>query len=405
MITFRVMVRRSIGLTALAPMVGIVLLHILGRERPWTHEWFWAIYQFNFVTVMLGPVVAGFGAWEGSRFARGRSLFGTSDRELVGLASIWAALLAWVFVAYAVGLAVVATLVKLAGTPGLPDAFAAGTILPAFSLLAAEAAVGLAAGWVLKSPLTAPACAVGSFLLILFLYTKGPGQLIIVGGADDSLLHLAPRANLEAAQSLCYLVVSVAALVFAAHWTGRRHKYHPVTAPSAGFFAVLSIVLVIAQGGTILERHAPNLRCFGVRPEVCAGPGYAQKLRDARAAFLPYLHVLETAGVPVPYRFAQGQEPGNRSVGPLTFALLNGSKEEAGRLTMASYFRKSCALEGKNGHVYDLYRAASYWVSAQATGTTMPYDPAIPNVLQRGNVEEQRRWLRNAMSVIQQCGA
>lgn len=404
MSTFRIVVRRSIGLTTLVAMLGIVALHVLARERPWTHEWFWAIYQFNFVTVMLGPVVAGLGAWEGARFSKGRGLFNASNRELLGLIGIWSALLTWTLMAYAVGLAVVAILVKLAGTPGLPDIRAVEAIGPALALLAVEAATGLAVGWILKSPLAAPACAVGSFLVILFLYIKGPGQLIIVGGATDSLLALTPRRSLQAAQILCYLTVSVAALVFAARWFGWGRRRNPIPTLALGTFAVASVVLVIGQGRTILEPHVPTLRCFGVQPEVCAGPGYASRLPDARAALLPYLRVLQEAGVTVPRRFAQGQEPGSGEVGPVTVALLKGNGDEAGLLTMTSYFKKSCDLQ-KNGRVFDMYQAVSYWMSAQVAGVPMPNDPTVPDVLREGTADAQRQWVRGALQTIQRCGA
>lgn len=404
MSTMMLMARRSFGLALLPAMMGIVLLHIFARERPWTHEWFWAVYQLNFVTVMLGPIVAGIGAWEGVRFSRSRGLLSTSNRVLAGLGALWFALLMWALVAYAVGLAIVMAMVKLAGTPDLPDTRAIIAILPAVALLAALAAIGLAIGWVLKSPLAAPACVVGSFLVILLLYIKGPGQLIIVGGATDSLLALAPRRNLQAAQILCYLIVSMASLVLAAHSFGWPRRHHPMAASALGGLAVLSAALVVAQGGTILQPYAPKLQCFGVDPEVCAGPGYAPRLSDARTALLPYIRVLQGAGVPVPHRFSQAQDPGNPEVGPLSLGLLQGSGDEAAPLVMASYFQKSCDTKS-NPKVIEAHQYASYWLEASVSGTSLPYDPAIPDVLRTGNPEEQRRWMREAIQMIQQCHA
>jgi hypothetical protein len=400
---FTLMARRSFGLTMLAAMVGIVLLHIFARERPWTHEWFWAAYQLNFVTVMLAPVVAGVAAWEGVRFARGRTLLETSNRVLAGLLGIWAALLVWVFLAYAIGLALVVVMVKLAGTPGLPELDALVAVIPALALLAAAGAIGLAIGWMVKNPLAAPACAVGCFLLILLLYLRGPGQLVIVGGATDSLLALRPRPELQAAQVLCYLACSFAALVLAAHTVGGSRRHHPGVLPALGSLAVLSVVLVVAQGGTILQPHTPRLRCYGANPEVCAGLGYVPRLSAARAALLPYLNVLETAGVPVPRRFSQGQEPGNPEVGPLSLRLLQGRRDEAGLLVMAAYFQKRCDLKANPG-VIEAHQYASFWLEAKATGAQLD-DPTIPRALRDGDPREQERWIRNAMRQIRRCGA
>src|SRR5581483_836717 len=73
-----VAVRRSIGLMACPALLVLVGLHIFGRSRPWEHEWLWAIYQYHFSTVLLGPAAAGLAAWEGFRAQQAEDLLESS---------------------------------------------------------------------------------------------------------------------------------------------------------------------------------------------------------------------------------------------------------------------------------------------------------------------------------------
>ena len=38
---------------------AILAAHVLLRPTWWRYEWFWAWYQYQFSTILVGPVVAG----------------------------------------------------------------------------------------------------------------------------------------------------------------------------------------------------------------------------------------------------------------------------------------------------------------------------------------------------------
>lgn len=403
MTALRLWVRRSIGRPLAPALLAVVLLHIFARTRPWNHEWMWSVYQLNFVTVLLGPIGAGLGAWEGARLSSCRALVGSSNRVLQALTAAYGGVLAWVAGSYVVGLCVVFGVVKLAGTPGVPGVHPILTTLPALALLALQVATGVALGWFAKNPVAAPAAAIAWFLLVVYVYIHGPGQFVNVGGAGDSLVGLAPRTILQIAQVAAYLSLAALALLLAAHTLGWWRRYNPVVAPVSLVLSVTFVGILANEGPIALERDTPQLSCFGTNPEVCAAPGYSRDLAQAREALILYLSPLRSAGVAVPSRFAQGAEPGSIPVGPLSLAVLKGSRDEAGLLVMASYLRKKCDLE-RNPDVVIAHQYTSYWLFSRVTGR-MPHDPEVPLVLVRGTVSEQRQWVRRAMSTIQQCGA
>ena len=54
---FRASLRRSAALRALPVLVAVSIGHVLARNQTWAHEWMWACYQYQFVTVLLGPLL------------------------------------------------------------------------------------------------------------------------------------------------------------------------------------------------------------------------------------------------------------------------------------------------------------------------------------------------------------
>ena len=212
----RLALRRSAGRLAAPVMLAVVAAHVLLRGRTWTHEWLWAVYQFGFVVILLGPLVAGIAAWEGWRLSTAGDLLATSLRPRQAAVQTWLATVAWGVLVYLVGLGTVVVLVLAAGAPGWPDLRVLGAALPPLALLAAEAAVGMLAGWWLRHALAAPAAALGCFGLSLWCYASGPSQFITVGGATSSLVGLAPRPGVELAQLLFFAAAALAAVLMAA---------------------------------------------------------------------------------------------------------------------------------------------------------------------------------------------
>jgi hypothetical protein len=363
--------RRSAGRAAVAVMLAIVAAHLVLRPQTWRHEWMWATYQYGFVTILLGPLVAGVAAWEGWRMASAADLLATSSRARSAALRTWAATLAWGLLAYAGGLLAVLALVRLAGTPGWPGARELGAAVPPVALLAAEAALGLLCGWWLRHVLAAPAAAVGCFLLSLWLYAAGPSQFVTVGGATASLVGLAPRPRLEAAQVLCYAAAALVAILLA----GRPRVFAAVPTTTADWVppAVAAVALgsaaalLLGQGETTLEHVDAQLTCLGSAPAVCVAPGYVGDALPARAALLPYLARMRAAGVRAPSRFSQDATPGQRDAGPVDASFLLGDHSDAAFLVLNTFTSKACFDTGST-RIQDEWEAVLGWLQGSSSG-------------------------------------
>lgn len=261
-----VAMRRSIGGRALPALLVLLGLHIFARARPWTHEWLWAVFQFHFSTVLLGPAAAGLAAWEGFRIQRTEDLLESSGRAGRAIVLSWAAVFAWVLLAYGAGLLTVVALVKVSGTPSLPGIPEFLSLFPAVALLAAEMSTSFVVGWRIRSPLVAPAAAIVWFLVTMFLYVSGPEAAIRVGGASASLVGLRPRPDVQAVQVLFYGSLTAVSLV----WARRRTHIEDVGARvlRMGSFTVpiLAAILLTQPSPNVLEPTPPELECVGSEP-------------------------------------------------------------------------------------------------------------------------------------------
>ncbi len=386
---------------ALLVLVG---LHIFGRSRPWEHEWLWAIYQYHFSTVLLGPAAAGLAAWEGFRAQQAEDLLESSGRAGRAVALAWAAVFAWVLVAYTAGLLTVLALVKLSGTPGLPRSPELLTLLPALALLAGETSTSFAVAWRVRSPLVAPAAAIAWFLVTLLLYVGGPEAAIRVGGATTSLVGLRPRPDVQAAQVLFYVSLAVLSLlsmrrrVYAERFRLRALRLAGLAVPA------LPAILLASLGPNVLERVPTRLACFGRHPLLCAAPGYVNRLPEVRAVLRPYLAALEAIGVDTPTRFDQSAPPGSAAA-PLPIEIfLRTSDHEVARSTVLQWYERSgCNVSGNVRLVQD-YVGLDYWLEAQATGEH-PDDPTLPRALAKGTEDQQAIWVRRALGDLQACAA
>ena len=396
-----VSVRRSVLLTALPAMLALVVAHVLGRDRTWTHEWVWAHYQYGFVTVLLGPLVAGLAAWDGLRLSRSRFLLGTGDRTLAALVVTWAGAAAWAIVAYLGGLALVVTMVKVAGTPGWPSTVAVRASVPAAGLLLAEAAAGVVTGWWLRHALAAPAAALGCFLTTLWMYQSGPGELVVVGGATSSLVNLAPRLSMQVLQVLWYATAVVALLVAAARTAGWGRRPGSWQMPAALCLSVAALVPLLQHGEVYLVTTTDPQVCVGTHPTVCVAPGYAPEARATRQALLPYLAALRAIAAPVPDTFRQNVEPGQQRVGPLQDRLILGDRHQAGFAVLAAYLSQKCPVDA-DAHLQAALTGLAWWLYATVDGERTP-DPTVPAVLQGAPSAQQARWLTDAVRTLQGC--
>ena len=396
-------VRRSTAVVALPVMVALVLGNILARDRSWEHEWVWAFYQYGFVTVLFGPLIAGVAAWDGARLARARALLGTSDRTLGAVTLAWWGTATWALATYLGGLAVVVVLVKAAGTPGWPSPAALAAPVPGGALLVAEVAAGFATGWWLRHPMAAPAAAVGCFLTTLWLYSSGPGELVIVGGATSSLVNLTPRRSLQVLQVLWFGAAAACFLVAAARLSGWGRRLRAWQLPVASCACLAVLLPLLQQGETYLVPTSDAQVCVGTAPTVCVAPGYAPLAGPTRDALLPYLRALTRIGAPVATTFRQNVEPGQQSVGPIESRLILGDRRQAGFAVLAAYLSKKCPIDVSRRLQTD-FTGLSYWLFATVDGEH-PVDPTVPALVTGPASAAQTRWLRGAVDDLRHCTA
>lgn len=290
-------VRRSVGSRALVIMVPVAVLHVLLRPRPWRFDWGWALQQYGFVTTMLGPLCCGVAALDAARMSAATGLVDSAGRSAASLVRSASSSMAWVAVAYAAGLAVVAGFVVGAGgaAPGAWATFAA--LAPPLALLMTAATVGAAIGARIGRWWAAAVAAIGSYVALVMAFVSGHEVLIRVGGANGEIVSIVVRAAYVARQSLWFAVLAVAAVVVGSHRPAARVR------PEARVeLCVVAVVLagVVATTGDsrMFEARRPDLRCDGGTPRLCVGPAYVRFAPGVRRRVAPVLAAWNGLGGP-----------------------------------------------------------------------------------------------------------
>jgi hypothetical protein len=396
--------RRSAGLIAVPVLLAVLLAQVLFRSQSWTYEWTWAFYQLGFNTVLIGPIVAGIAAWEGSRLASAADAIGTAPRNWRVFVAHWLGVVVWASAVYLVGLFVAVVMVLMQGTPWGPRLVDLLSVATALSLLAAQACGGLVLGWLLGRRLvSAPLAAIVCFCLTLWLYLMGPGQFIIVGGATGSLAGLTPRTQVQIAQIAFFLSAALGVLLLAGRrkaW-GKRSGLGPPIATIC--FAAVATFGVLGTGRTLLIPRNEPLTCVGEVPQVCTAAGYQRFAFPAHDVLQPYVAALKDAGVtPLPLRFEQGAVPGMVPIAPFGIDFLGGDRSRAVNLIVASYVSKRCSFKS-DPRVTTAWSGLQWWLS-QRSGTQYE-DPTLPPELTKGTPAQQTAFIREAARLLSQCSA
>jgi hypothetical protein len=401
---FFLTVRRSAGLVALPVLLAVLIAQVVFRSRSWTYEWTWAFYQLGFNTVLIGPVVAGIAAWEGSRLASASDAIGTAPRNWRVFLVHWLGVVVWASAAYLAGLSVAVVMVLAQGTPWGPRLADLLSVATAVSLLAAQACGGLVLGWLLGRRLvSAPLAAIGCFCITLWLYVMGPGQFIIVGGATGSLAGLTPRTQVQLAQIAFFLSATLAALLVAGRrkaW-GKRSGLAPSILSSC--LAAVATLGVLGTGRTLLVPRNEPLTCVGEAPQVCTAAGYQRFASPAHDVLQPYVAALKDAGVsPLPLRFEQGAVPGMVPTAPFGIDFLGGDRSRAVNLIVASYVSKPCSFKS-DPRVTTALQGMQWWLSQRGG---IPYeDDSLPPELTKGTSAQQAAFIRDAVRLLSECSA
>lgn len=395
-----ILMRRSLGRSVFPAFTALILLNTLLRSMSWRHEWMWAVYQYNFTVILLGPLLAGVAGWEGYRLARASDFLSGHHRPVALLTAVWAALFAWCAVAFAAGLAIVLAVVAISGAPlhlGLAEIV---TPVPAFALLAAESAAGLVAGWLAHSKLAAPMAAISVFLGSLLLYAGNFSEFITVGGATSSLVGLQPKLSIQASQTTFYCLAVVLAITVGS-WLSSW--YRAPRWPAVMMVSVLtatSAVVLSMSSPLYLEKREGDVACSGAHPEICLGYSYANLEPEVRDSLTPYVKAVEEIGIKPPASFRQDASS-SRNVGQLSLDTITGSKDVIPDMFLGTYYGSQCEIV-PGGDIEKSYSNARYWLTS-TVGTGEQYDPVVDRVFVKGTPEERASAARAAFATLMAC--
>jgi hypothetical protein len=268
--------------------------HVVVRPDGWVLEWRWAVYQYQFSTVLLAPVVAGAAAVLGRRWALARPQLATGARGGLGFLAGLAPLAVLVAGVHLVGFVVVVVRAEAVGAPSVADLV---PFVPALAQLVVVLALGYVAGWVTRSWLAAPLVAVTVFGLLLGAWLTGRTPLVQVGGATSSLVGLVVDDGVMAGQVTAYLALAGALLAGTVAHLRRQVPVVPLAAAAVG---VLAIVGLTRHPGDPLVASPEPLACSGSGPVLCVAEPYRHLEPDLRARLVPLVERLRAAGVDPP---------------------------------------------------------------------------------------------------------
>ena len=396
-----ILMRRSIGRAAFPAFVALVLLNTLLRSMAWRHEWMWAVYQYNFTVMLLGPLLAGVAGWEGYRLARAQPFLTSHQRPVALLVATWGALFAWCTVAFALGLLLVLAIVYGSKTPmviGLPEIV---TPVPALGLLALECAGGLVAGWLSRNKLAAPLATITVFLASLLLYAGDLSAFVTVGGATGSLIGLRPKLGTQVSQTIFYCMATGLVVALGA-WlaTWYRTPRWPIVALVA-LLSLASAVHLATRSPLYLEARPGDVVCSGSHPQICLGRSYTRFEPHVRKNLKPYVEAVESIGLQSPASFRQGAPATSRNIGELALDTITGSKEPLLDAFLGTYYGSRCELTPGSAMEKN-YSNARYWL-AQAAGDASYDDPVVDPVLVKGTPEQRESVARAAFAGLMTC--
>jgi len=400
----RIALRRSAALGALPVLLAVLLAQLAFRDRSWTYEWTWALFQQGFATVLAGPIIAGTAAWEGSRLAKAADTVGTAPRNWRLFASHWLGLAFWATVAYLASLSVAVVMVIARGTPWGPRVVDLLSVAAPVGLLAFEAAAGLVLGWLMGHRLiSAPLAAIGCFCVTLILYMNGPSQFVDVGGATGSLAGLTPKVQVQLAQVVFFVAASSAVMLWAGRTPYRRVR-RPLAAPVLSTCALVAATAALfAAGGTDVVRRDEPVECVGEAPQICTTAGYRRYAQAAHDGLRPYVVALSDVGAtPVPTRFVQGGSTGLVTTGPLGNDFVSGHTEKAVNLIVAAYVSKPCFSKSDKS-VDRAMSGLQWWLSQH--GPDKYEDPTLPRDLVNGTPAQQASFIRAAVRLLSKCSS
>lgn len=374
----------------------------------WVGSWKQALDVGTGATVFIGPVAAGVACLSYARL-RGSAMddvLRQSVRDwwrwLQPLAAVW-------FLASLALTLVVLGAVSLATLNGLPSAWSsAWIVVPAFGVLAGQAAIGAAIGYASGRLWAAPAAVVLVFLLFLWT-TVGPmPDFFDTGGARGSLggftYALWPAT-----------AVGLAGLALAGVVVGLAHpRLFLATATRRAIMIGVGVVWIAGwwfTPGDAGERSVtmadPSLTCAGTGPEVCVSADLPLPLPDLARKMEEQAAPLRALGIRLP-RFVAGS--GAYEVGPAE-GIINLFEDDVRRTVHDQYVTEALVrpagcpqeyAEGPPEEVWVARRQLGRWLRVRA-GLLKPDPDVSDHRWLTSDPEAQERWVLTTYRQLAGC--
>jgi hypothetical protein len=356
---------RSSALLALPVVAVVLVLHFALRDHAWRREWLWAFDTFAFSAMLTGPVLAGVAAWEGARWARCRTMLAVAERPGTAVAQYVGAMVGWVWALHAIAVACLVVIVAAGPVGTAPSLSELMLTLPLLALLAAEIAGGFAVGWWMRRGVVAPLAAVAVFVVTLYAYSSEPGLFVEIGGATASLLGLAPRSQVQIAQTAFWLAVATLATASASWACDRRRRGAQLAIGLAGGAALVAAGVILDLGTLRFHEVPVATDCRGDRPEICLADGYGD-LRPVLTEQIAVMYAsLDEAGVELPDRVAQSYSEADRGHRVMYLGAVTAlTSVEMVAMVIGSIMPVDCDVFA-SPQSYQAYTDLAYWVARQ----------------------------------------
>ncbi|HEY8982517.1 MAG TPA: hypothetical protein VIU15_23375 [Streptomyces sp.] len=400
-----VLARRSLGRVAFPVFLALVVLNTVLRTMTWRHEWMWAVYQYNFTVMLLGPLLAGIAGWEGYRLAKAQSFLLSHQRPIKVLASATLALWAWCAFAFLLGLVMIGGIVISAGTPWQAGVHELVTPLPALLLLLAECAIGVIAGWLSGSKLAPPLAAIVVFLASLLLYSGDLSEFVMVGGATGSLVGLEPKMATQAWQCVFFFLAALIVILGGA-WlaTWYRIPRWPVMSIAAVVTAVAAVQLG-SVSPLYLEARKGDVVCQGSVPEICLGRSYQHYEPHLRVSLMPLEKAITGLGLQAPIAYRQDALTTKAGTAQLGLDTITGTdKDVLVDMVLGTYYGSACTIE-PGTQMEKNYSNARYYLAKSVHASADPDDPVLDPKIAHGDAAQQKDVARKAFHGLITCHA
>lgn len=282
---------------------------------PWRGEWAWALDWSAGTTILAGPVVSGFVAYETGLWqpVTKHLLMSTSRRRLAALATPLLGILFSAWFVYLLGvLFAVATTAKYHPT----DNFQPELVPLGMLLLVVYAAIGWVLGTVLKPVVAAVLATVVAYGLIIFSSGLGVERFLRIGGSTGSLAGQdVNRTTVVSYSCLMIACLLVAVMLVARHEPTLRR----LTKGAFGVFVVVSLVglyFAPSESGGLYQAARPQERlCQGSPVHVCLLKGNTRFLGAWSSAINAGVRGLQPFGFNYPVQYDQPDPGGLRPAG------------------------------------------------------------------------------------------